>query len=54
MKNNKITAEEQVLEILGKLYPREKLVDKNGFNIMSIGQTNAHYIYILPEFEQLG
>ena len=54
MKNIKITAEEQDIDKLRELFVlKERLVDKKMVgNIMSIRQTNVHYL--VPMFEQLG
>ena len=48
---NKTTAEEQVIDKLGKLY--SGLRTKMASNIVSIRQTNVHYINILHMLEQL-
>ena len=46
MKNDKITAEVQDTDKLGKLCSERKACRRNGCQHLPIGQTNVLYIYI--------
>ena len=53
MKSNKITAEEQDAENLGKLCSERKDCGRKRLATLPIRQTNVHYIYVLPTLEYL-
>ena len=53
MKSNRITAEEQDKDKLGKLCLKERLVDKNGWQHY-VYQADENVHYMVPMFEQLG